>query len=409
MNPGRPKRLACLDFPHLALVLIWRAHPELRREAVLLGIPGPGGRQVVLAASAEALAQGVRPGQDWRRAEILCPQGARLETDPGPLAELRQEARLALSGCSPQVEWEDDCVAYLDLGGEDAQGRSEGSRAAQCGRELRRCLGELPRVGVGQSRFTAFAAARSALPGRVRTVPQGRAAEFLSSWPVAELPISVMTVERLLRFGLGSCGDCAAISLVDLQRQFGPEGILLHRLCRGEDSSLVEPWHRPLPLGVRRVLAGGVEDSESLRFGAAELARSLARELAGRGRAAGRIRLTLRGEESPRRQPMACWSELAPALPAASVEELLGPLLSLFGRLVPKEPVSVIEVEALDLVAPPNSQDRLWQSEEASREAVQGVVDRLHERFGKDLVWRVRVRPGHPGDVPEERLSWSSG
>jgi nucleotidyltransferase/DNA polymerase involved in DNA repair len=261
---------------------------------------------------------------------------------------------------------------------------------------------------VGQSRFVSGVAAQVADPGRVRVVPQGRAAEFLASWPVTGLPIPGETVERLLRFGLRTCDDCAAITMVDLQRQFGPEGILLYRLCQGLDSAGVDPGREPPPCGVRRALAGGVEDSESLRFGAADLARGLAEELARQGRAAGRIRLTLRGAGGSRLGESAWWSELAPPSPMATAEELMGPLLSLFGRLQPLIPVTVVELEALDLVAPPASQIGMWQGRAADREVVQRAVNRLHDRFGKGLVWRVEVRPGHPGDVPEERLSWSS-
>jgi nucleotidyltransferase/DNA polymerase involved in DNA repair len=244
----------------------------------------------------------------------------------------------------------------------------------------------------------------------VRLVPSGRTAEFLATWPVTELPIPQEMAERLMQFGLRTCGDCAAVTMVDLQRQFGPDGILLHRLCRGLDSAWIDPWREPPPCGVRRVLAGGVEDSESLRFGAAELARGLAQELSRQGRAAGRIRLILRGEDGS--QPLvdqkAWWGEVAPPAPMATAEELLGPLLNLFRQARPQAPVGVVEVQAFDLVAPPVSQVGLWQGRAANREVVQRAVERLHDRFGRGLVWRVEVRPGHLGDVPEERLVWSS-
>jgi DNA polymerase-4 len=405
-------RLACLTFPHLALVLALRAHPELNGEPVLVGGAGPGGRRVVVAASPAGWARGVRPSQDWRRAEVLCPLAARLEVDRTAVTELRRQARLALAGCSPLVEWGDDASAYVDLAGSDPVRPEEGARAAHCGRSLKEALGVTPSVGVGPSRFSAWAAAQLAAPGRVRLVPSGKAAEFLSTWPVTALPIPPDTAERLIQFGLRTCGDCAAITLVDLQRQFGPDGILLHRLCRGLDSAWIDPWREPPPCGVRRVLAGGVEDSESLRFGAAELARGLAQELSRQERAAGRIRLVLRGEEglqelSPASR-MVWWGEVAPPAPMATADELMGPLLSLFGRAQPSAPVVTVELEAFDLVAPPATQVGLWQGRAANREVVQRAVDRLHDRFGRGLVWRVEVRPGHLGDVPEERLAWSS-
>jgi nucleotidyltransferase/DNA polymerase involved in DNA repair len=407
----KPKaRLACLTFPHLALVLVWRAHPELKGEPVLVGGAGPGGRRVVLATSPAARAKGVRTGQDWRRAEVLCPQAARLDADLAAVAELRRQGRLALGSCSPLVEWGDDTSAYVDLAGSDPVRPEEGVRAAHCGRVLKEALGTTPRVGVGSSRFAAWAAAQQAAPGRVRLVPSGRTAEFLATWPVTELPIPQEMAERLMQFGLRTCGDCAAVTMVDLQRQFGPDGILLHRLCRGLDSAWIDPWREPPPCGVRRVLAGGVDDSESLRFGAAELARGLAQELSRQGRAAGRIRLILRGDDGS--QPLvdqkAWWGEVAPPAPMATADELLGPLLNLFRQARPQAPVGVVEVQAFDLVAPPVSQVGLWQGRAANREVVQRAVERLHDRFGRGLVWRVEVRPGHLGDVPEERLVWSS-
>lgn len=413
MSKNGRARLACLTFPHLALVLAWRAHPELQGEPVLVGGNGPGGRQVLLAASPPALVLGVRPGQDWRRAEILCPLAVRLQADLAALAGLRRTARLALAGCSPLVEWSDDTSAYVDLTGTDPRRQQEGPRAASCGRVLQEALGVPLSVGVGPSRFSAWAAAQRAEPGRVRLVPEGKAAEFLATWPVSALPIPPETVERLVQFGLRTCGDCASITMVDLQRQFGSDGILLYRLCLGLDSARIDPWHEPPPCGVRRVLAGGVDDAESLRFGAAELARGLAWELSQQGRAAGRIRLILRGEEEESRppahlDPRIWWSEVAPPIPMATADELLGPLLSLFGRARLSTAVMVVELEALDLVVPPASQVSLWQGRAADREVIQLAVNRLHDRFGRGLVWRVEVRPGHPGDVPEERLIWRS-
>ncbi|HEY6538146.1 MAG TPA: DNA polymerase Y family protein [Candidatus Dormibacteraeota bacterium] len=405
-----PTRLACLTFPHLSLVLIGRAHPELREEPVLVGGEGPGGRRLVVAASPAAWNRGVRPGQDWRRAVVLCPLAAQLDVDLAAVAELRRQARLALTGCSPLVEWGDDASAYVDLRGSDPLRAEEGSRAVQCGRALQEALGVTPSVGVGPSRFSAWAAAQLAAPGRVRSVPVGKAVEFLANWPVTALPIPPEIAERLRQFGLRTCGDCAAITLVDLQRQFGPEGILLHRLCRGQDSAGIDPWREPPPCGVRRVLAGGVEDSESLRFGAAELARGLAQELVQQGRAAGRIRLVLLGEDGlpALAERQVWWGEVAPPAPMATAEELLGPLLSLFGRARPSAPVTVVELAAFDLVAAPVRELGLWQGLAADREMVQRAVDRLHDRFGRGLVWQVEVRPGHRGDVPEERLVWSS-
>ncbi|MHB1527056.1 MAG: DNA polymerase Y family protein [Candidatus Dormibacteria bacterium] len=409
MSRGGAFRLACVRFPHLALVLAWRAHPELAQEAVLVGSRDRAGRMVVLAASQAALAMGAQPNQDWHQAELACPNAARLLANLAEVDRLRQELRLALYNCSPLVELTDDTMAYLDLSDRDARWATEAARASHLGREVQQTLLLPPALGVGQSRFVAWVAAQTAGPGRARLVPAGGAAEFLADWPVAELPLPSATRERLLSFGLRTCGDCVAIALPDLQRQLGPDGLRLHRLCLGLDQAAINPWRSPPPCGVRRVLAGVVEDTESLRFGAPELASGLSRELARLGLAATRLRLVLWEEDAQdgavvAGQPGVFWEEISPPTPVATAEELLPPVLGLLSRARCR--VLVIELQALDLVAPPAEQAVLWPAGRARQEEIGQASARLQDRFGEALVWRVAVSSGHPGDIPEERLVW---
>lgn len=398
--PGTSPRLACASFSHLALSLAWRAHPELRGEAVLVGPERkPGRGEVVLAASEAAVAGGAVPGGEWRQAVISCPDAVRLPVDEAMIAELRWELRLALQDLSPLVEWVDDTLTYLDITARDLRLPTEAALASRLGRELQRLLLVPPRVGVGQSRFTAWAAARAADPGHARLVPMGQAAHFLAALPVEVLPLPGSLKERLRDFGLTTCGDCAAIPLPLLQRQFGPEGLLLHRLCLGRDRATVNPWVTPPPCGVRRVLAGPVEDAEALRFGAPELAAELAAELTRRNLAAGRLRLLLGGEGGD------SWELISPPSPAMTEEELLPLVLSLMARA--RRPVQVVEFQALDLVLPPARQRQLFPTGGDRRVEIERAAARLGERFGRGLVWRVEARPEHPGDVPDERLVWS--
>ncbi len=408
----RPARLGCLGFPHLALVVAWRAHPELASEAVLIRASTKFGREVVLAASSAARARGAHPGQDFRQAELACPEAVRLRADPLALDELRERLLLALYDFSPLVELADDGEAYLDLGGRDLRWDTEAARAAHLGRSVQRVLGSAPAVGVGQSRFVARAAAARAGPGRIRLVPPGGAASFLADQPVTGLPLPPRTVEQLLGFGLLTCGDCATIPLPDLQRQLGPDGITLHRLCLGQDTATLTPRREIPPCAVRKVLAGVVENSEALRFGAPELATMLAAELARRNLASGRLRLRLLDEDAAGgaagpEQPGVFCDEVATPARMATAQELLPPILSLLSRARCR--ALIVELQALDLGPPQAAQAPLWALAEGRREEIGRAVARLQERFGPELVWRAELRPEHPGDIPEERLVWSSG
>lgn len=403
--------LGCLRFPHLSLLLAWRDHPELLPEAVVVSGLGPSGRRVVKAASEAALAAGVHLAQDARQAEMACPGAVQLQDEHLHLEVMREQLLAVLYDFSPLVEICGDSQVYLDLGGRDPRWATEAARASQLGRAVQQVLGVAPAVGVGQSRFVALVAALRAGAGRIRLVPRGSATAFLSAWPVSELPLPPRTVAQLLGFGLLTCGDCLAIPLSDLQRQLGPEAITLYRLCLGQDGATVNPRRKPPPCAVRKVLAGVVENTEALRFGAPELAAMLAEELARLGLACGRLRILLLDEDAAEgelglRQPGVFLDEITIPTPAVTTEDLLHPILSLLARARCR--VLTIELQALSLTPPPQVQAQLWAVGETTRAEIGRAVARLHERFGQSLVWRVGLRPGHPGDVPEERLIWHS-
>lgn len=403
--------LGCLRFPHLRLLLAWRDHPELIPEAVVVSGFGPSDRIVVKAASEAAMAAGVHLGQDASQAEMASPGAVRLQDEHPRLEGVREQLLAVLYDFSPLVEIRGDSQVYLDLGGRDPRWATKAARASQLGRAVQRVLGVAPAVGVGQSRFVALAAARRAGAGRIRLVPRGAAPTFLSTWPVAELPLPPKTVAQLLGFGLLTCGDCLAIPLADLQRQLGPAALTLYRLCLGQDGAAINPRRKPPPCAVRKVLAGVVENTEALRFGAPELAAMLAQELARLGLACGRLRILLLDEDATGGelglgQPGVFMDEITIPTPAVTAEDLLHPILSLLARARCR--VLTIELQALSLTPPPQVQSQLWAVGDTTRDEIGRAVARLHERFGQSLVWRVGLRPGHPGDVPEERLIWHS-
>ena len=225
-----------------------RRHPELRGEAVIVG-GAPELRLPVLAASAAAAACGVVAGQPLRQAQQLCPQAAFVSVDGGDVERLRAEVTTALGGLSPAVETGDE-ESYCDLSGSHAALPDEGRWAAAIARTLMETLdGELPRVGVAGTRFVAHIAALASEPRHVRRVPAGAEAAFLAPLPLGLLPVDPAIGARLAALGLDCLGAVANLSPVELQRQFGAEGLVLHRHCRGEDGGALTLDRRPAPGG----------------------------------------------------------------------------------------------------------------------------------------------------------------
>src|SRR5438105_1457889 len=271
-----PSRLLCARFPHLGLVAAWRRHPELRGEPVVLG-GRPALRIPVLAASEAARAAGVRPGQPLRQAQQLCPAATFLPLDQAAVIELRDGVLTALREIAPAVELGDD-EAYCDLSGRHVRFRDETAWAVAVARALTAALegaagadrpptrpgaglaeAVAPAVGVAGTRLVARMAAEQAVPHRVRRIPPGEEAAFLAPLPLGVLPVDEAVLTRLATLGIDRVGEAAALSPADLRRQFGAEGMALHRCARGEDGGLpLRPQATPQAVVERLVLEGPV-------------------------------------------------------------------------------------------------------------------------------------------------------
>jgi len=177
----------------------------------------------------------VRCGQPLRQAQQLCPQAAFVSIDGGDVERLRADVATALGALSPEVEAGDE-ESCCDLSGSHVAYPDEGRWAAAIARALVETLdGELPAIGVGSTRFVARMAALASEPRRVRRIPAGAEAAFLAPLPLGMLPVDPAIGARLAALGLDCLGAVANLSPVELQRQFGAEGLVLHRHCRGED------------------------------------------------------------------------------------------------------------------------------------------------------------------------------
>lgn len=358
-------------------------------------------RLPVLAASAAALAAGVCPGQPLRQAQQLCPQAAFVGVDGGDVERLRGEVVAALSRLSPAVEvgGEESCC---DLSGNHAVFNDEGRWAAAIARALVETLdGGLPSVGVGSTRFVARMAALASEPRHVRRVPAGGEAAFLAPLPLGMLPVDPAIGARLAALGLDCLGAVANLSPAELQRQFGAEGLVLHRYCRAEDDGCLAVDTGPRRAVERVVLDGSVGDLEVLRGAAHRCATDLGDQLRNRGMVAVAVTLVLELEE------VSLLSVTAPPpLPAGNAMELWTALLALLGRLHPPAPVTAIRLE-VELRTAAGRQTDLWRGGDAQREAVLAAAARLQRRYGEDTLRRPHLAVD-PGDIPHRRFRLES-
>jgi DNA polymerase IV len=181
--------------------------PRLRGRPVAVG----GG--VVLAASYEARAFGVRGGMAGRQARQLCPQ---LRFVPGHFHEYRRlgdQVIEVLRSVTPAVERVSIDEAFLDVSGSvHLFGPSE-SIAASLRTRVRAEVGLPISIGVASTKHLAKVASQVAKPDGLVVVDPDREAEFLAPLPVELLwGVGPKTSERLAGLGVHTIGELARVS-----------------------------------------------------------------------------------------------------------------------------------------------------------------------------------------------------
>jgi len=342
----------------------------------------------------------VQAGQPLRQAQQLCPEAAFAPLDPGATGELRDAVGTALQAVSPAVEVGDE-EALCDLSGRHAGFDGEPSWATAVARRLHAVLEvEPPSVGVAGSRFVARMAAQAGAPGRIRRVRPGEEAAFLAPLPLDVLPAREAVTARLAAFGLDCLGAVAALSPADLQRQFGAEGLHLHRLARGDDGEGVHPAAAETPWTERLVLEGASGELEVLLRAVRRCIDSLSERLRAEAVAAEEMTIAFEAEEH---EAVSATARSAAPLGSAADAWLLA--FGLLRGMQPVAPVAAVRVSLAGLAPAGGRQSDLLRPGDAARESIVRAAGRLRARFGDHTVRRPALA-GDPGDVPERRFTW---
>ena len=265
----------------------------------------------VVACSAAARAEGVRPGLRRREAQGRCPELELLAHDPARDARAFEPVLVAVERLTPWVEVlrPGECAfpargAARYHGGEPAlavtvtaavhaaiegrgQRRPERHRRPEGGLDLdQRGLGRGGcRVGIADGTFAAGLAAR-----HQAIVPPGGSRAFLAPLPVATLDRPDLA-DLLVRLGLRTLGDLAALPRASLATRFGPEGARAARLASGLDEHPRGARRPPPDLRVAAELDPPADRVDVAAFTAKTLADELVARLDRLGLACTRLRI----------------------------------------------------------------------------------------------------------------------
>ena len=220
--------------PRFTLVTAAGSSSELLGEPAALA-PEPGREQFIGEVSPAAETFGIHPGMRMGEALARCPKLVLVPPDPVGVADAWEGVLVRLESIGAAVEAPDPGQACFDARG---LRRLHGGHLDGVLRETRRALDRPARIGVGPTRFAALAAASVARARRPRVVDAAGALAFLGEQPVTLLRHRAQTTglpEQLVRLGVETLGDLAALPRDALADRFGAPGLLAHRLASGED------------------------------------------------------------------------------------------------------------------------------------------------------------------------------
>ena len=275
-----------------------RDRPELAGLPVVVG--ATGGRGVVLSASYQARAFGVRSAMPVSRARRLCPQAVFVPPRHRVYGVTSREVMAIFGAITPEVEPLALDEAFLDVSGALRRlgpviGGSAGI-AALIRAQVAEQQGITCSVGVAPCKFVAKIASARCKPDGLLVVPRAGVLDFLHPLPVAALwGVGERTGEVLARLGLRTVGDIADTPLATLQRELGAaQGAHLAALAWGRDERRVTPHAPDKSIGAEETFSADIDDPEQIRRELLKLSGRIARGLRAGGYAARTVSIKIR-------------------------------------------------------------------------------------------------------------------
>jgi DNA polymerase IV len=232
------------------------ASVEQRDDPALRGRPVIVGSWVVLAASYEAKAYGIKTAMSGSRARRLCPHAIVVEPRFAAYSDASRAMYRVFEDTTPVVEGLSIDEAFLDVRGMERIAGSPAAIAARLRCEVRERVGLPITVGVARTKFLAKVASGVGKPDGLLVVhPEGELA-FLHPLPVERLwGVGAVTAAKLHARGITTVGEVALLGEEVLVAMLGRgTGRHLHALASNRDPRRVRGGRRRRSIGAQRAL-----------------------------------------------------------------------------------------------------------------------------------------------------------
>ena len=386
-----------------------RDNPALRGRPVLVG----GG--VVLAASYEAKAFGVRSPMPGHEARALCPRAIVVPPRFDAYVEASRAVFEIFHDTTPIVEGISVDEAFLDVAGL----RRVSGTPVEIAERLRRRVSDevgLPiTVGLARTKFLAKVASAVGKPDGLLEVAPGTELAFLHPLPVRRLwGVGPVTEAKLHDAGVTTVGGIARLGERSLKHIVGPGSARhLFALSMATDPRCVETGRRRSSIGSQRALGRRPKSEADLEATVVAIVERLGRRLRNAERVCRTVVLRLRFDDFSRATRSRTLSDATDRTDVimSSARGLLDDALPVIRdrgcTLIGLSLTGLDERDSIQLTLPfdqPDPADRRVRAVGASSPLssrgahLDTAMDDLRTRFGRDAVTRGVLLGRHHGD-----------
>jgi DNA polymerase IV len=367
-----------------------RDNPDLRGRPVVVG----GG--VVLAASYEAKAFGVRTAMGGREARRRCPEAVVVSPRMSAYSEASKDVYRIFEDMSPLVEGLSIDEAFLDARGLEHIWGSPVEIAEILRRRVRDEVGLPITVGVGRTKFIAKVASGVGKPDGLLVVPPDLELAFLHPLPAEALwGVGRITAGKLRTWGVTTVGEVAELGESLLVSMVGrAAGRQLHALAHNRDPRPVRPGRRRGSIGSQRALGRARRSHAEIDAALVGLVDRVTRRMRGAGRVGRTVVLRLRFGDFSR----ATRSRTLPEA-TAHTETVLAAgrgLLAAAAPLVEARGLTLVGISVANLENDGSVQLPL-PFDRRSGADLDAALDLVRERFGSGAVTRAVLLGRDPG------------
>jgi DNA polymerase-4 len=380
-----------------------RDDPSLRGRPVIVG----GG--VVLAASYEAKAYGIKTAMGGRQARALCPHAIVVPPRMAAYSAASAAVFEVFRDTTPLVEPLSVDEAFLDVSG---LGRVSGT-PVQIGARLREQVRDrvgLPiTVGIARTKFLAKVASQEGKPDGLLLVPPDRELAFLHPLPVRRLwGVGAKTADKLHAHGIHTVADVAELSESMLGSIVGGGmGHQLFALSHNIDRRRVVTGVRRRSVGAQRALgrSGNTMSHSEVDAVVVNLVDRITRRMRKSDRTGRTVVLRLRFNDFSRvtrshTLPQATASTDAILSAARDLVAVAAPLIAERGLTLVGFAVSNIDrdgAQQLELPFDASAECRKPAGSAADLLAIDSAMDEVRQRFGNASVMRGVLLGRDPG------------